>query len=48
MLASCWGTMPGWVKASYTTHSGQVPPVLEKWKCVADWRLLILPARSTG
>src|SRR6218665_863336 len=38
---------PGCAQAWWTFHSGQVPPALEKWKCVADWRLEILPARST-
>ncbi len=47
MLASWRSTWSGWPKASYTVHSGQVPPVRLKWKCVADWRLEILPARST-
>ncbi|MCY1377570.1 hypothetical protein D9M69_651520 [compost metagenome] len=47
MRASCGSTRPGCAKASYTFHNGQVPPVFEKWKCVADCRLEMLPARST-
>lgn len=38
---------PGAENASYTVHSGQVPPSLEKWKSVADCRLEMLAARST-
>ncbi|SLI00185.1 Uncharacterised protein [Mycobacteroides abscessus subsp. abscessus] len=37
---------PGVAKASWTTHSGQLPPTREKWNAVADWRLEMLPARS--
>ncbi len=38
---------PGAAKASYTFHSGQVPPAREKWNPVADCRLDMFPARST-
>ena len=37
----------GCEKDSYTFHRGQVPPELEKCTPVADWRLDMLPARST-
>ncbi len=40
---------PDW--AGRTLHRpskrGQLPPTREKWKSVADWRLEMLPARST-